>query len=311
MKTHSVAPDEKYLTTREVARYLRLNEKKVYALVASSQLPAARISGKWLFSRELIDQWVAQNTVYPTAGLMGALLDQLVVLQGSDDWLLGHLLEYVQETLGQPIPATTVGSLAGLDAVRRGRAHLAACHVESAVIEHTLKGSGPWYRLELFERTQGLVFDREKCPQLARGLGAARGLRMARRQPLSGTHRLATRLLAEAGIAGHEVVEGARCGTHLKVALAIRQGHADFGLGIEIAAEQCSLSFLPLRQETFQLVVRADYLSHPSVQRLLGILLERLRETAEHEPLRGYSFEHSGRLEPVSSKSEADPGPDQ
>ena len=34
-----------YLTTREVAKYLRLNEKKVYALVADGQLPAARISG--------------------------------------------------------------------------------------------------------------------------------------------------------------------------------------------------------------------------------------------------------------------------
>lgn len=44
------------LTTREVARYVRLNEKKVYALVSEGQLPAARLSGKWLFPKHLIDQ---------------------------------------------------------------------------------------------------------------------------------------------------------------------------------------------------------------------------------------------------------------
>jgi excisionase family DNA binding protein len=54
-----------YLTTREVAAYLRLNEKKVYELVAQGQLPAARISGKWLFPKHLVDQWVERNTLYP------------------------------------------------------------------------------------------------------------------------------------------------------------------------------------------------------------------------------------------------------
>ena len=40
-----------YLSSSEVARYLKLNQKKVYALVAAGQLPAARISGKWCFQR--------------------------------------------------------------------------------------------------------------------------------------------------------------------------------------------------------------------------------------------------------------------
>lgn len=65
-----------YLTTREVAAHLRINEKKVYDLVAHGQLPAARVSGKWLFPRRLIDQWVERNTVFREIGLMGALLDQ-------------------------------------------------------------------------------------------------------------------------------------------------------------------------------------------------------------------------------------------
>jgi len=82
-----------YLTTKEIARYLRINEKKVYDLVARGELPAARISGKWLFPKHLVDQWVERNTVYPAHGLMGAVLDELVVVQGSDDWLFSQASE--------------------------------------------------------------------------------------------------------------------------------------------------------------------------------------------------------------------------
>jgi len=36
-----------YLTTKEAAKYLKLNEKKLYELVSKGLMPAARISGKW------------------------------------------------------------------------------------------------------------------------------------------------------------------------------------------------------------------------------------------------------------------------
>ena len=94
-----------YLSSSEVARYLKLNPKKVYALVAAGQLPAARISGKWLFPKELVDRWIAEHTVYPAGGLMGALLDQLLVLQGSDDWLLSRVIDRFQSRFGTSIPA--------------------------------------------------------------------------------------------------------------------------------------------------------------------------------------------------------------
>ena len=52
-----------HLTTREVARYLRLNEKKVYALIAARKLPGTRVSGKWLFPKALIDGWLKERTI--------------------------------------------------------------------------------------------------------------------------------------------------------------------------------------------------------------------------------------------------------
>ena len=44
------------LTAREAAAFLHLNEKKLYELANSREIPAARIGGKWLFPRALLEE---------------------------------------------------------------------------------------------------------------------------------------------------------------------------------------------------------------------------------------------------------------
>ena len=46
------------LTTKEVAEYLSVNEKQVYRLIKEKKIPATRITGKWLFPKNLIDEWI-------------------------------------------------------------------------------------------------------------------------------------------------------------------------------------------------------------------------------------------------------------
>ena len=43
------------MTTREVAEYLRIKERKVYELVSARRIPCSRVAGKWLFPLALID----------------------------------------------------------------------------------------------------------------------------------------------------------------------------------------------------------------------------------------------------------------
>jgi putative molybdopterin biosynthesis protein len=49
-------------TTREIARFLNINEKMVYALISEKGLPATKITGKWLFPINLVRQWVEAGT---------------------------------------------------------------------------------------------------------------------------------------------------------------------------------------------------------------------------------------------------------
>ena len=49
------------MNTREVARYLGVNEKKVYFLAKSGKIPCTRVTGKWTFPKKLIDQWIEES----------------------------------------------------------------------------------------------------------------------------------------------------------------------------------------------------------------------------------------------------------
>ena len=295
-------PLPELLTTREVAARLRLNEKKVYALVQAERLPATRVSGKWLFPRALLDRWLAEHTVYPPHGLMAAMLDRLLVMQGSDDWLLGRVLERDRLRRVSPLVAATVGSMAGLEAVSRGQAHLAGFHVADAALAPLVPAGESWYALHLGTREQGLVFPR-RLRRTVRGLAgvAEHGLRFADRQPAAGTHRLTRRLAAAAGLGSRAIRYVGPYSTHLEVALAVRSGKAEVGMAIRIAAELCELDFLSLEHEAFKLAVPGAYLAHARLGSWLDALLGELGAAAR-DGVAGYSFETLGRLAPVRAR---------
>ena len=54
---------EDILTLQEVARYLRVDEKTVYRMVKSKQLPAFKVRNQWRFKKKSIDKWIETNNV--------------------------------------------------------------------------------------------------------------------------------------------------------------------------------------------------------------------------------------------------------
>ena len=47
------------LTIREVAEYLKLNEKTTYRLAAEGKIPGFKVGGAWRFRKAEIDRWIA------------------------------------------------------------------------------------------------------------------------------------------------------------------------------------------------------------------------------------------------------------
>jgi excisionase family DNA binding protein len=47
-----------FLTTKEVAQYLRVNPYTVYRLVSQKKIPAYKVGSQWRFKRSVLDHWL-------------------------------------------------------------------------------------------------------------------------------------------------------------------------------------------------------------------------------------------------------------
>jgi len=49
------------MTTKEVAKYLKLHEMTILKHAATGKIPSVRIGNVWRFNKEAIDKWIANN----------------------------------------------------------------------------------------------------------------------------------------------------------------------------------------------------------------------------------------------------------
>ena len=115
------------LSTREVAQFISVNEKMVYTLVAEKGLPATKITGKWLFPRHLVEQWLEANTInYPEPRRDLPPYEGLLIVAGSNDPLLEKTLNLFNSLHPEHMAVFgNLGSLGGLRALRHHRCHMA------------------------------------------------------------------------------------------------------------------------------------------------------------------------------------------
>lgn len=299
------------MTTREVAAYLGVHEKQVYVLIKRGAIPATRVTGKYVFPRRLVDQWIERSA--RAAGPLAAgppearvrRLETSVMAAGSDDLALDRL----QDLLARESPdcwlfTARTGSGPGLEAVAAGRADLAFCHLlDPGTGEYNV----PFVRRDLVDIPSVVVtlLHREVGLALAPGNPKAiravsdlgrRGVRFVNRQAGSGTRLLVDARLAAAGVPASRVAGYRReVRTHLEVGLAVLRGEADAGVAEASVARLLGLDFLPVARERFDMVVpKAVYFARP-VQRLLETLAGR-RFRDEMRRIGGYGTEESGRV---------------
>ncbi len=293
-----------YLTTKEVAAYLRINEKRVYALVNEGKLPATRVGGKWLYPKSLLDEWLGKSTQIPPGGLVYSLLDQMLLIQGSDDPVLRRAIQLFQGETKFPVLSSTVGSSQGLIALEQGMVHMAGCHLEHKKIEKQLSTMDGYCLIHLFERQQGLFYDSTKLGKQTHPKKLLHpGIRFAMRQQGSGTHELTLSLLKQAGLSQDEVEQVGPFYTHAEVARAVMAKRADVGLGIMCAAEknnQPDLGFSPYAIESFRLAMSLTVMAHENSARFLDFIFTRIPGHLNME-YAGYSFEKLGQIKTMKS----------
>ena len=243
--------------------------------------------------------------------LAGALdgSQHVLTVFASHDLALPGLRELASAHHGLHIELRFAGSLDALAALAQGRCLVAGFHVPplpggsrqfAAAMKPLLK-PGQHKLIGCLRRSQGLMVQKGNPLGLhtLRDLasGRSRSPRFVNRQAGSGTRLLMDHLLAE-----HAIAPGSVRGyaddpedSHVAVAAAVASGVADVGPGIEAAARQFGLDFMPLVDEDYFLVCLKDALDHPAVLKLRAALADEAWTQAV-QALPGYAPARSGQV---------------
>lgn len=295
---------DKLLSTKQVAQLLGVNEKMVYTLITEKGLPATKITGKWLFPRHLVEQWVESRTINVPRGETASLRSGQLMVAGSDDVLFERTINlFMRLNNGYLATFGIFGSLGGLKALRRGLCHMATSHLAE---EDGQDFNFSFAASELDSLPAVVNFcRREQGLAVAKGnpLGitgvadiAEKKLTVVNRSLDTSTRILFDRELQKAGLQsakikgyGHEVAR------HFDVGLEVLCGHADIGPTIRPVAALLGLDFISLGWERFDLLVPKEHFFDQGVQLFLGLLHEpEFRALAEVLP--GYDLELTGKM---------------
>jgi molybdate transport repressor ModE-like protein len=226
-----------------------------------------------------------------------------LIVHASHDYAVGALRDMHDET--QPaLELQYRGSFDALAALRRGECDLAGFHIPEGhmgelmarryaeclpLAEHRL--------ISFVTRTQGLIV-RPGNPKAIAGVAdlARDDVRMVNRQRGSGTRALlefliSAQALDRARIHGYDFEEL----THAAVAALIAGNQADVGFGVQAAAEDYRLGFVPVCRERYYLACRVAEVESPALRELIALLRsEKFREHVATLP--GYSAPQAGEI---------------
>ena len=294
----STDPDP-FMSVKQVAAHLHLNEKKIYALVNEGRIPATKITGKWMFPRELVDRWMLDSS-------HGGLLTDRMIIAGSDDPLLYRIiLDFAQSTGSHAlISYTPTGTRLGLDLLQANRVDVCGVHWGPNSESHTrhpaLLSQYPhfrqWVQIRAFRREQGLMVN----PALLHGHNVPEDLfdqqfTWAMRQSGAGAQRFLLEMLSRYNINAGDLNSTITALSEREAAAAIAMNQADVAPGAHSAAIEYGLGFIPFGWESFDLALPRSIW----FRRLFQDLVSRLRSKPSQllaERFRGYDLADAGEL---------------
>lgn len=293
------------LNTREVAEFLDINEKMVYSLINEKGLPATKVTGKWLFPKHLVEQWLENQTInYPESPNPLPPYHGLLIISGSNDILLDRTISLYNKQHPEHLAVFgNMGSLGGLRALKNNLCHMASSHL---LQEDEKEYNFDFARDELGQvpavvnfsrREQGILMARGN-PKGIHGIKdlAGKDIQIVNRPVGTGTRLLLDGELKKEGIKGDEIKGyDKELQRHLDVGLEILSGNADAGPGIRTVAGLLDLDFIPLRVERFDLIILKERFFDQGIQLFLGLLRNpAFKELAMN--LDGYDLSITGEM---------------
>jgi molybdate transport repressor ModE-like protein len=229
-------------------------------------------------------------------------------VHASHGFAVSKLRELLQREHHMGVDLRYVSNQNSLVSLAHGTCDLAGVHLPQGELrKKAVAATKPWLSasehrvIGFVTREMGLMVKRGnplRVTSLERLLDPS--VRFVNRDPDSGTRLLFDLLLAqqridEKNINGHERVEF----THAAVAAYVASDMADAAFGVEAAARQFDLDFVPLVTEDYFFVCRKQTLEFESVKRVLAVM----RSKEFHDALAGlpgYTAKDAGVIKTVT-----------
>jgi len=298
---------EEMMNTKEVAAYLDVHEKQVYALIRAGRIPATRATGKWIFPRKLIDEWIeskAREGLAQAREKSGRIKGALLAA-GSNDPVLDILQTWVKKAYPDLyLFSANMGSMNGLAALDNGYTDIAWSHLldpESGTYNvpylSTLLPRIKAAVVNLFYREIGFITAPNNPYHIKWFDDLIKGdLKFINRQKGSGTRVLLDYHLGQLGVSPDHVTGYDReVYTHFEVGLAILSGEVDAGIATAAVSKLLGLSFTPITRESFDMVLDQSTFFQKEVQALMDVLNSKeFRKGVDK--LGSYDFGDSGKI---------------
>ncbi len=293
------ATPNRYMSVREVAEYLHLNEKKIYLLASEGKIPATKITGKWIFPRELVDQWILSSSHN------GLLTDKLII-SGCDDPVLPRAIHRVTTNIGASafISYSYTGVKLGLKLLQRNKIDVCCMRwgpESESDIRHPayiqrFEQHQDWILVRGFSRQQGLIVSNKLDLHGTEPAALVRDdIRWALREDVSGAQRIFNEQCSSYSIDASSINSLAIASSERMAASLVAMDTVDVAPGSRGSAVEFGLQFLPLCRENVDLVMRR----RTYFRKLLQTFIESL--TPFHDPrdadsFSGYDLRDAGRI---------------
>ncbi len=291
------------LSTKEVAKFLNVNEKMVYSLISEKGLPATKVTGKWLFPKDLVIQWVETATLnYPEIAKLPSY-HGLTLIAGSNDLLLDKMIStFNNKHKDHMVMFGIAGSMGGIRALKQNLCHIAASHMVAENQEYNfpfLKGEEKQTLavVTFCRREQGIMLQKGNPKNIKTIKDLAKPhIRIINRQVGCGTRQLFDRELKAAGIKPEAIHGYEDClSRHMDVGLTVMRNKADAGPGIRPVANILGLDFISLGWERFDLLINKSRFFDQGIQYFLALLKGKVIQ-ATAEEYGGYDLSLTGKM---------------
>jgi putative molybdopterin biosynthesis protein len=298
---------DEMMNTKEVAHYLSIHEKQVYALIKSKRIPSTRVTGKWVFPKKLIDGWIESNAQKSLgqAREKSRRIEGALLASGSNDPILDILHTYMRNLYPEfYIFTANTGSTDGLKALNKGYTDIAWSHLfDPKTGEYNipfLPNYVPDIKpvvVNLFCRDLGFLVT-AKNPLGIDGFEdlARKEVKFINRQKGAGTRVLLDFNLKRLRIPSSQITGYEKeVYTHLEVGISILSKESDVGIATVAVSKFFGLSFIPITTESFDMILDQSTFFEKGVQAFMEVLNSdgfRKRITK----LGNYDFKNSGKI---------------